>query len=60
METSPAPQFVRSDDADGIRTITLSNPAARNALSGPMMSALETAILAAGSDSAVRVIVLAA
>lgn len=60
METSPAPQLVRSDDAEGIRTLTLSNPAARNALSGPMMSALETAIRVAGSNPAVRVIVLAA
>jgi enoyl-CoA hydratase/carnithine racemase len=44
----------------GVHTITLDNPAARNALSGAMMSALKEAFETAGSDPQVRVIVLAA
>ncbi len=44
----------------GVHTITLDNPAARNALSGAMMLALKAAFESAGSDPQVRVIVLAA
>ena len=51
--------LVLQADAAGLRTLTLNNPAARNALSVPMMTALQAAIEAAGADPAVRVIVLA-
>jgi enoyl-CoA hydratase/carnithine racemase len=44
----------------GVHTITLDNPAARNALSGAMMLALQAAFESAGADPQVRVIVLAA
>ena len=44
----------------GVHTITLDNPAARNALSSAMMSALKAAFESAGADPQVRVIVLAA
>lgn len=51
--------LVLQADAAGLRTLTLNNPAARNALSVPMMTALQAAIEAAGADPAVRVLVLA-
>lgn len=47
-------------DAEGIRTLTLNNPAARNALSMKMMTALARALDDAARDPAVRVLVLAA
>lgn len=55
----PQPALIRQSDADGIRTLTLANPAARNALSGPMMATLQNAFSAAAVDAAVRVVVLA-
>lgn len=45
---------------DGILRLTLSHEARRNALSEAMMDKLTSAITAAGQDSAVRVIILAA
>ena len=51
--------LVLSERADGRCTLTLNNPAARNALSLSMMTALQAAIEAAGADPAVRVLVLA-
>lgn len=56
--TATAPLVLRSDAA-GVCTLTLNNPAARNALSTAMMEALHAAFVAAGSDPAVRVVVLA-
>jgi enoyl-CoA hydratase/carnithine racemase len=56
----PTPGLVTQADAEGIRTLTLANPAARNALSGTMMASLGAALAAAATDPAVRVIVLAA
>src|SRR5262245_4100754 len=56
----PVPGLVRESDQETIRTLTLDNPAARNALSGAMMASLEAAFARAGDDPAVRVIVLAA
>jgi len=53
-----ATPILRSD-ADGIRTLTLNHPAARNALSLAMMEALQAALHAAAEDPAVRVVVLA-
>ena len=45
---------------DGILRLTLNHEARRNALSEAMMDKLTSAITAAGQDSAVRVIILAA
>jgi enoyl-CoA hydratase/carnithine racemase len=56
----PLPALVLQADAEGVRTLTLNNPAARNALSGAMMARLREAFTAASADPAVRVVVLAA
>jgi enoyl-CoA hydratase/carnithine racemase len=54
-----ADTLILRTDADGIRTLTLNHPAARNALSLAMMEALQAALHAAAEDPAVRVLVLA-
>jgi enoyl-CoA hydratase/carnithine racemase len=48
------------DDKDGIATLTLNRPGARNALSIPLMEALEAALESVSGDPAVRVVVIAA
>ncbi len=48
------------NDADGIRTLTLNRPQARNALSVALMTALQEALDAAAGDASVRAVVLAA
>lgn len=52
--------MVLRDDADGVATITLNRPAARNALSGDLMTALLDRFEAIHRDRTVRVVVLAA
>jgi len=52
--------LVLQAELGGVRTLTLNDPGARNALSNPMMGALQQAIESAASDTNVRVIVLAA
>jgi enoyl-CoA hydratase/carnithine racemase len=47
-------------DSDGLRRITLVDAARRNALSMRMMTALAAAVAEAGTDPAVRVVILAA
>ncbi len=47
-------------DAPGVKRLTMADPQRRNALSEAMMAALATALDAAASDPAVRVVVLAA
>lgn len=47
-------------DSDGVATLTLNRPAARNSLSTGLMSALQAALDAVASDDSVRVVVLAA
>lgn len=54
-----APLVLRSDD-QGVATLTLNRPAARNALSRALMTALEDRLHAIGRDRAVKVVVLAA
>lgn len=49
---------LRSDEA-GVASLTLNRPAARNALSVDLMTALEETLLAAQGDPAVQVVVLA-
>ena len=46
--------------APGVKRLTMADPRRRNALSEAMMAALATALDAAASDPAVRVVVLAA
>jgi methylglutaconyl-CoA hydratase len=50
--------FVRSDRAGAVATITLDSPANRNALSAGLLTELQAALASALSDSGVRVIVL--
>jgi enoyl-CoA hydratase/carnithine racemase len=47
-------------DKDGIATLTLNRPGARNALSIPLMEALEAALDSVSGDPAVRVVMIAA
>jgi methylglutaconyl-CoA hydratase len=51
-------EFVRTDQAAGIATITLDSPANRNALSSGLLTELRAALTGALSDPGVRVIVL--
>ena len=46
-------------DRDGVATLTLNRPGARNALSMALMSALEAALEAVAGDHSVRVVVIA-
>jgi enoyl-CoA hydratase/carnithine racemase len=55
-----APPFVLAATRDGVRTLTLNRGDKYNALSSAMIAALDAALLEAGRDAAVRVIVLAA
>ncbi|WP_366655814.1 enoyl-CoA hydratase [Fodinicurvata sp. EGI_FJ10296] len=55
-----AAQPVLRADADGIATLTLNRPDARNALSVGMMTALADSLDAAGRDPAVKVVIIAA
>lgn len=48
------------DDAAGVCTLTLNRPQARNALSRPLMAALQEALDAVAADASVKVVVLAA
>ena len=48
------------EDAQGIATLTLNRPAARNALSEPLLIELERALTAIAADPSVRVVVLRA
>ncbi|MSP51630.1 MAG: enoyl-CoA hydratase [Alphaproteobacteria bacterium] len=52
--------IVERSDIDGIATITLNRPEARNTLSRGMMAALQKAIDAIAEDSSVKVVVIAA
>jgi enoyl-CoA hydratase/carnithine racemase len=58
---APAPEpLVLAAAKAGVLRLVLNRPAARNALSRPMMAALAEALDAAAADSSVRVVVLAA
>jgi enoyl-CoA hydratase/carnithine racemase len=46
-------------DQDGVAWLTLNRPAARNALSVPLMTAMEAALAEVEADPAVRVVVIA-
>jgi enoyl-CoA hydratase/carnithine racemase len=56
---SAAP-ILLSETRDGVGTLTLNNPARRNALSRAMLGALQERLAAFGEDPQVRVVILAA
>ena len=60
MNTKPDEDILLRADADGIATLTLNRPAARNALSTGLMAALQAEIDAIAADASVRVVVIAA
>src|ERR1700682_1371048 len=47
------------DDRDGVTTLTLNRPRARNALSLGLMEALDAALVAIASDASIPVVVIA-
>ena len=51
--------LLTSRPSDGVAWLTLNRPAARNALSAGLMTALDAALMAAAADEAVRVVVIA-
>jgi enoyl-CoA hydratase len=53
-----ATTVIRSDFAEGVATITLNRPEARNALNSELLAALPQALIAADGDERVRAIVL--
>lgn len=65
MRTSTAktltdqPVLLREDRADGVSTLTLNRPAARNSLSSDLISAIQTALDDMRDDPAVKVVILA-
>jgi enoyl-CoA hydratase/carnithine racemase len=58
MSETSEPLVLRHD-ADGVATLTLNRPAARNALSVAMMSALQEALDGVARDKLVKVVVIA-
>src|SRR5882757_6020116 len=59
MTDESSPPLLRHD-RDGIATLTLNRPAARNALSLGLMQALDAALAGIATDPATRVVVIAA
>ncbi|HVT56654.1 MAG TPA: enoyl-CoA hydratase [Xanthobacteraceae bacterium] len=59
-ETSTAEPMLLREDKDGITTLTLNRPAARNALNEELMDALIAALQTIGGDRSVRAVILAA
>ena len=55
-----APLVLRSQDAAGVRTLTLNRPDAFNALSEALLEALQAELDAAAADASMRVLVIAA
>jgi len=47
-----------SEDADGVRTLTLNRPRRKNAINDELWAALREAFIAAGNDQSVRALVL--
>ncbi len=52
--------LIRRDVQDGIATVTLASPGTLNALSTPMLMALQDAFTAIAADDTIRVVILAA
>jgi enoyl-CoA hydratase/carnithine racemase len=59
-ETKPQDTVLLREDKDGIATLTLNRPAARNALNEELMDALVAALQTIGGDRSVRAVILAA
>jgi enoyl-CoA hydratase/carnithine racemase len=60
MMTRTQADVLLRDDADGVATLTLNRPEARNALSEAMLSAITETIAAIATDRNVRAVVVAA
>ncbi len=60
QQAQPNEPILLRSDADGVCTLTLNRPAARNALSMALMQELQAALDAVAGDRSVRVVVLAA
>ncbi|MCB1385148.1 MAG: enoyl-CoA hydratase [Nitratireductor sp.] len=60
MGSSELEPLVKIDDRNGLRRITLNDPARRNALSRAMIETLSRALAEAEQDEAVRVVAIAA
>ena len=58
-ETSVTEQVLLRSDADGIATLTMNRPAARNALSMGLMGAMDAELAAIADDPSVKVVVIA-
>jgi enoyl-CoA hydratase/carnithine racemase len=58
-EQAAEPLVLRADTGEGIATLTLNRPRARNALSVGLMTALQDALEAIRADRAVKVVVIA-
>ncbi|ROR32423.1 enoyl-CoA hydratase [Inmirania thermothiophila] len=59
-EAAAAEPILLREVRDGVATLTLNRPRARNALSTALMAALQEAVDACAADEAVRVVVIAA
>jgi enoyl-CoA hydratase/carnithine racemase len=57
--TSPSAPLLLRDDRDGVATLTLNRPQARNALSSRLMEAVQAELDAIAADRSVKVVVLA-
>lgn len=60
MDMTTDQEMLQRSDANGISTLTLNRPKARNALSTGLMAALQTELDAIAADTSVRVVVIAA
>ncbi|MCP4565248.1 MAG: enoyl-CoA hydratase [Bosea sp.] len=60
MNAHARAQILLREDADGIATLTLNRPEARNPLSEAMLAALSETLAAIASDRSIRAVVLAA
>lgn len=60
MDTLATDDILLRSDNDGVATLTLNRPAARNALSTGLMAALQMELDAIATDAAIRVVVIAA
>lgn len=56
-ETEPAAPILLREDKDGLSTLTLNRPQARNALSEALMDAIIAALGEIGRDRSVRAVV---
>lgn len=60
MHSTPAESILLTEVVDGIATVTLNRPHARNALSTALMTQVEAALDRLAADASVRVVVIAA